>query len=201
MNTWFVARGAGLSALILLSLSTTLGALVSRHGDPARRYLVQYLHRACAALGLTVLALHIATILADSFANVGWSGALIPFAAGYRPTAVALGSLAAYTFIGVSLLGLARGRMAASPRAARVWRALHAMAYVGWIAAMLHGFTSGTDSSVVWVRGIYLACLAAVATSIWYRVAQLRRRDPRDRFANHPPASRPPIPAQLGAPR
>ncbi|HEX3337148.1 MAG TPA: hypothetical protein VHS54_11855 [Jatrophihabitans sp.] len=201
MNIWFMARGAGLSALILLSLSTCLGALVSRPGDPARRYVVQYLHRACAGLGLTVLALHIMTILADSYAHVGWRGALIPFTAAYRPTAVALGSLAAFTFIGVGVLGLARGRLAASPRAVRVWRGLHGMAYVGWIAAMLHGFTAGTDSSVGWVRLIYVTCLVAVLGSVSLRVVQVRRRVPGDRFADRAPTAQPPAPVSVGASR
>jgi predicted ferric reductase len=186
MNVWFTARGAGLSALILLSLSTCLGALVSRSragartGNPGRRYIAQYLHRVSAGLGLAVLVLHVGTILADSYAHVGWRGALIPFTSGYRPTAIALGSLSAYLFIGVALLGLARGRMAASPRGARVWRSLHGLAYLGWGTAILHGFTAGTDSSVGWVRLIYATCLAAVLGSLAYRVVTLRR--PVERF-------------------
>ncbi len=180
MNVWFTARGAGLSALILLSLSTCLGALGSRSrvaartGNPGRRYIVQYLHRVTAGLGLAVLVLHVGTILADSYAHVGWRGALIPFTSGYRPTAIALGSLSAYLFIGVALLGLARGRLAASPRGARVWRALHGLAYLGWGTAILHGFTAGTDSSVGWVRLIYAGGLAAVLGSVAYRVVRLQ---------------------------
>jgi predicted ferric reductase len=177
MMLWYTARGAGLSALVLLTIATSLGALVSRRG-PARhanrRYVVQYLHRVCAGFGLTILALHIGTILADSYADVGWRGALIPFASGYRPTWVALGSLAAYTFIAVSLLGLARGRMAASPRGARIWRALHGLAYVGWLSAIWHGFMSGSDSSVGWVRALYVACVAAVLGSVTARVVAMR---------------------------
>lgn len=175
MNVWFTARGAGLTALILLTVSIALGALVSRRSAPAGRYVVQYLHRACAGLGLTVLALHVGTILADSYAHVGWRGALIPFTSGYRPTWIALGSLAAYTFVGVAVLGLARARMAASPRAARVWRGLHGLGYVGWALGVLHGFMSGTDSHVGWVRLIYLLSLGAVGASIGHRALHARR--------------------------
>jgi predicted ferric reductase len=193
MNVWFTARGAGLSALVLLTISTGLGALVSRHGRAGTRYVIQYVHRAAAGLGLAVLALHVGTILADSYAKVGWRGALIPFTAGYRPTWVALGSLAAYTFVGVAVLGLARGRMAGSPLGARVWRSLHGLAYVGWASAMLHGFNSGTDRSVGWVRLLYLACLVAVLSSVVVRVAQVRRAS-GDRFAHVAPN---PHPARL----
>jgi sulfoxide reductase heme-binding subunit YedZ len=188
-DVWLTARGAGLSALVLLTMSTALGAFVSRHRangpdpSPARRYLVQYLHRAFAGLGLGVLVLHIATILADSYAHVGVTGALVPFTSGYRAGAVALGTLAGYGFVAVSALGLARGRMAASPRAARVWRALHGLAYAGWAAAMLHGFTAGTDTAVGWVRNLYAVCLIAVLGSVAVRLLTGKPAPAGDRFA------------------
>src|SRR6202000_1898422 len=77
MTLWFTARGAGLSALLLLSISTALGALMTGRTDAAGRVVWHYVHRITASLGLAVLALHITTILADPFAHVGWKGALI----------------------------------------------------------------------------------------------------------------------------
>lgn len=186
MSIWLTARGAGLSALVLLSAATALGALVSHPGPATRRYVVQYVHRAAAGLGLGVLVLHVTTILLDSYADVGITGAIVPFTAGYRPTWVGLGSLATYVLVGVSLLGLARGRMAAGARGARLWRRLHGLSYAGWGLALLHGFTSGTDSPVGWVRLVYVACLAAVIGSVTYRVAAAPRGTSRDRFAGHP---------------
>ncbi len=186
MSIWFTARGAGLSALILLTITTCLGALMSRQAHAGHRYVAQYVHRAAAGLGLTVLVLHITTILIDSYAHVGLVGAFIPFTSGYRPTTVALGTLAGYTFIAVAVLGLARGRMAASPRGAKVWRGLHGLGYVGWGTAILHGYTTGTDSHLGWVRLIYLGCLLAVVGSFTYRVAWLPRQEGGDRFAGRP---------------
>jgi predicted ferric reductase len=143
-------------------------------GKPATRYIAQYVHRVGAGLGLGVLALHVGTILADSFAHVGVTGALIPFTSGYRATAVALGTLAAYLFVTVAVLGFARGRMAASAGATRVWRGVHTLAYLGWAAAVVHGFTAGTDSGVGWVRFVYLASIAAVAGAFAGRLTHVR---------------------------
>jgi sulfoxide reductase heme-binding subunit YedZ len=173
MSVWLTARGAGLSALILLTISTALGALVSVRGRAAGRYVGQYVHRVCAGLGLGVLGLHVATILADSYAHVGVSGALVPFTSGYRATAVGLGTIAAYLFVAVAVLGMARGRLAASAAGARSWRAVHSLAYAGWAVAVVHGFTAGTDSGVGWVRALYLACIAAVAGALVARLTQL----------------------------
>jgi len=173
MSVWLTARGAGLSALILLTVSTALGALVSMRGRASRRYVAQYVHRVCAGLGLAVLVLHVGTVLADSYAGVGVSGALVPFTSGYRATAVGLGTIAAYVFVGVAVLGLARGRVAGSARAVKAWRGAHALAYAGWGLAIVHGFAAGTDSGVGWVRAIYLACIAAVIGALATRLTQL----------------------------
>jgi hypothetical protein len=194
MMLWYTARGAGLAALVLLSISTSIGALVSRGGRTStqvnRRYVVQYLHRAGAGLGLLVLGVHVGTILADPYAGVGWHGAIVPFASGYRPGWGALGTIAVYLFLTAAVLGLARGRMAASPHGARVWRALHCLAYVGWFSAMWHGFFSGTDSETGWVRLLYLACLVMVFAAGAARLASVRlgRPGPGGRFVATPPA-------------
>ncbi len=170
MTIWYVARGAGLAALVFLSISTALGALMTGRGKAANRVVAQYAHRASAALGLGALALHLGSILGDSYAHVGWIGALVPLQSAFRPGWITLGSLAAYTFLGVAALGLARGRLAASVAGARLWRALHGLAYAGWFAAMLHGLNAGTDTSVAWVRMLYVLCGAAVAAAVTMRV-------------------------------
>jgi hypothetical protein len=172
MTIWFIARGAGLSALVLLTVATALGALVSGGGParPGARVIAQYAHRVTASLGLAVLGLHLTMILADSFAHVGWVGALVPFTSAYRPLWVGLGSLAAYTFLLVAATGFARGRMAGSARGAAVWRTIHGGAYAGWALAMLHGLRAGTDSGLGWVRVLYLGCLLAVLGSVATRL-------------------------------
>ena len=165
------ARGAGLATLLLLTITVCCGALATRARTPGTRVIVQYVHRTTAALGLGVLTLHIATILADSLAHVGVTGALVPFTASYRATWVGLGTIAAYLILVVSALGLARGRMAGSALGAAIWRGIHGMSYGAWGIALVHGFMSGSDSGLIWVRLLYLACIGAVATSIAYRSA------------------------------
>jgi predicted ferric reductase len=177
MTIWYIARGAGLAALLLLTATTCLGALMSGRGRAAHRVVLGYVHRVTASLGLGVLALHIGTILADSFANVGASGALVPFTAGYRPGWVGLGTLAVYTFVLVAAVGIARGRIAATNAGARAWRYLHGLAYAGWGLAFVHGVRSGTDTSVGWVKLLYIAGGIAVIASVAVRVGLERRPD------------------------
>ncbi|HJQ41686.1 MAG TPA: hypothetical protein VJ831_01260 [Jatrophihabitantaceae bacterium] len=172
MTLWYIARGAGLSALILLTVATCLGAVTSGrvHGRPVARINAQYLHRAFAFGGLAVLGVHVIAILADSYAHVGWLHSLIPFTSQYRPLWVGIGTLALYAYALVAVSGMLRARLATSTAGARGWRILHGSAYAGWALSILHGLKSGTDSDVTWVRFLYLACLAAVVGSVAVRM-------------------------------
>jgi len=177
MTIWYLARGTGLAALVLLSITTAVGAFMTGRGKATRRVSWNYVHRVSASLGLAVLAVHLVTILADSYAGVGWVGALVPFASGYRATWVALGTLSVYTFLLVAAIGYARARIAASEGGARVWRGLHGLAYMGWVMAMLHGLNTGTDSGLGWVQAVYAGCGVAVVASVAARFALRRRPD------------------------
>jgi hypothetical protein len=177
-TVWMTARGAGLSALVLLTVSTCIGALASCRWTPETRVVLQYVHRAAASLGLGVLVLHIAMILADSYAHVGVSGAIVPFTSSYRATWVGIGTLAAYCFVFVGALGFARGRIAGSERGVKIWRRLHGAAYGGWVLAIVHGFTSGTDSSITWVRMLYLLSALAVLAAAATRMSAVGHRAP-----------------------
>lgn len=186
MTLWYLARAAGMVALIAFTASTALGALSPRRRrapgpeDVDRRYLLQMAHRSAAITGLLALAAHVVFLVMDSYVNVSVSGALIPFTAGYRPFALALGTVGVYAITLVAVSGAARGRLAASPRAARVWRSVHTMAYLGWALAMAHGVLAGTDTGARWSTAVYAACGGAVAVALAIRLhARVRTmRDP-----------------------
>lgn len=177
MTVWYIARGAGLAALVLLTLTTCLGALMTGRGRSTTRVVWNYTHRVATALGLGALTLHLGAVLADAYAHVGWVASLVPFTSAFRPTWVGLGTLGAYTFLLVGALGFARGRIAASAAGARAWRWLHGLGYAGWALAMVHGLQSGTDSGQPWVKLIYGACGIAVAASVTARITQERLPD------------------------
>lgn len=186
MTLWYVARAAGIVALVAFTCSTVLGAVSSsgrRGAVPARadrRYLLQMAHRSAAVTGLLALAAHIALLVTDSFVDVSIGGVLVPFTSGYRPLAVAMGTLSAYAIVLVAMSGAARGRLATSARAARAWRSVHVTAYAGWVLSMAHGILAGTDTRTPWGALVYLACGAAVALAVGLRVhaEQQVRSDP-----------------------
>lgn len=185
MTLWYLARAAGLVALIAFTTSTVLGAMSPRHAraprahDIDRRYLVQMAHRSAAITGLLALTAHVLLLVMDSYVNVNLGGALIPFTAGYRPLALALGTIGVYAITLVAVSGAARGRLASSPGAARAWRSIHALAYAGWTLSMAHGVLAGTDTGARWTTAIYVLCGSAVAVAVAFRW-RTRTRTMRD---------------------
>jgi sulfoxide reductase heme-binding subunit YedZ len=171
MLIWYLARGAGISAYVMLSLATAAGALTSRRSSRIGcRLIVQYVHRSAALTGLALLALHITTLLADRYARVGAAGALLPLASGYRPVAVSFGLLAMYLLVAAALTGLLRSRFARSEPAGRRWRSIHLLGYAGWASAAWHFYTVGTDAGQWWARLVLLAGLGMVAAGLLGRL-------------------------------
>jgi hypothetical protein len=170
VTVWFTMRGTGLAALVLLTATTCLGVVMSAGGGTiAARYVAQHVHRTTALLGLGALTLHVITALVDPDTGVGVVGTVVPFTSGYRTAWTGLGTIATYLMLVAAATGLARRRFAQTPRAAAAWRGLHWTAYGAWAFAMLHGFESGTDSGLGWVRVLYLVCLAAVPACVLAR--------------------------------
>ena len=172
MLIWYLARGAGISAYVMLSLATAAGALTSRRSSHiGRRLIVQYVHRSAALTGLALLGLHITTLLADRYARVGAAGALLPLASGYRPVAVSFGLLAMYLLVAAALTGLLRTRFARSEAAGRRWRSIHLLGYAAWASAAWHFYTVGTDAGQWWARLVLLAGLGMVGAGLLGRLA------------------------------
>jgi predicted ferric reductase len=162
-DLWFTARGAGLAALLSLTITVVIGTLGSAAVTSApNRVVWQYVHRTAAGIGLLLVAVHVTTLVSDAKAHVGVAGAFVPFASQYRPNAVALGSITAYTVIVVAVAGAARGRFAATRVGAASWRGIHVLAYPAWLTAVLHSVLSGTDRAVSWVVLLDVSCVGAV---------------------------------------
>lgn len=181
MLLWYLARGAGLAAFVMLTLATAVGAMGARRtADLERRVVWQYVHRAAALCGMALLVLHIVTLLADPYADVGVAG-LLPFGSGYRPLGVTLGVVAMYLLVAVATTGALRSRFTVSARAARAWRAIHLSAYVAWALAAVHFLLVGTDTGTWWARAVLIGGVGAVATGLVLRLGDralvTRRRE------------------------
>jgi methionine sulfoxide reductase heme-binding subunit len=169
---WFANRGTGFVLLILLTLSTMLGVLSTSRMSPRLwpRMLSQGLHRNVSLLAVTFLAAHALTAVVDTFVDIRWWNALVPFTGSYKPLSLGLGALALDLLIAVTATSLLRHRMSHRP-----WRAVHVLAYLAWGLGLLHGLAIGTDAATAWGAALSYGCMAAVLVAVLARLGLLVR--------------------------
>jgi len=181
MPKWVLARSTGVAAFLMLTGVTVLGLLLSHPHRARWRWpaLVTRLrlHVALAIAAIVTTAAHLAVLALDDYAEVGWIGALVPFAAEYRPLATGLGVLG---FWSMALSSVTAG-LAGRPVASRLWWPLHKVAALAYLLAWGHAVMGGTDVRAL--LGMYVgAGLLVVAVAIW-RYGSVAPGDARRAFA------------------
>ncbi|HVC71527.1 MAG TPA: hypothetical protein VNC61_14830 [Acidimicrobiales bacterium] len=182
MLPWIVGRGLGLAGYLALTALVLLGTWFS-HPWRFRRSILHpavqlRVHAVLAAGTLVLVAGHVLAMVVDRYAHVGFTGALVPGTSGYRPTAVALGTVALY-------LGLAAGASAALAGRFLIrhrWLAVHRFAAAVFALAWFHGVLAGSDTPAL--RAVYaltgLAVLFLTATRLTARAPEARGGPPGD---------------------
>lgn len=172
---WYLSRGTGVVTLVLLTASVVLGILNTRRWSPQRwpRFVIDGLHRNVSLLVLAILAIHVVSVVADSFAPIALKDAVIPFAASYRRVWLGLGAMAFDLLLAVAVSSMLRGRLGH-----RAWRRVHWLAYACWPVALIHGLGTGTDTTALWMLAVSLGCLVAVWMAAWTRVSASYRDAP-----------------------
>jgi DMSO/TMAO reductase YedYZ heme-binding membrane subunit len=168
--SWYAARASGLVAWALVSAGVLWGTalstrLVRRRGAGA--WLLD-VHRYLGLLSLVFVVVHVGALVADNWVHFGTAELLVPLASSWRPGAVAWGIVAMYLLVALELTSLAMRRL---PR--RAWHAVHLSSYGLFVAATVHGFTSGADARQVAVRGGALTGAVLVLLVASVRVTRL----------------------------
>ncbi len=163
---WIVARAAGLVAFVLLTLSVWLGlAMSTRLLGPRRQKSLFGWHRTVVWAGLSMLALHVGAVLLDPVLHFGAAAALIPFAAPWRPAAIAAGVVSGWLSLMLAVSFRARKWIGQ-----RGWRRLHYASFAAFGLSVVHALTAGTD--LIGVRGLVVAAIA-IGPVLWLGFARL----------------------------
>ncbi|MGW1297666.1 hypothetical protein [Streptomyces sp. NPDC002533] len=206
----------GVLSLVSLSAAVAWGLLATDRLflSTRQRIVCQGIHRATAIASLGFLLLHGTVKVA--LGHVALIGALIPFSLGVTGASglIGFGSLAGLLMVVTAATGALRSAFAQpSPKAARLgqslasprdtggiagrWRAVHALAYPAWCAALIHGLYAGR-APATWVVVMYGLCLAGVAGALCLRLLpRPTKRRIADRVAEllgqGPPAAPDPV--------
>lgn len=168
---WFVTRGAGTVALLLLTTSVLLGVTTSTRWRSARwpRFVVNGLHRNVTLLALAFVGVHVVTTIADGFAPIGVVDTVLPLHSAYRPLWLGLGALAFDLLLALIVTSLLRARIGF-----KAWRAVHWLAYASWPVALMHALGTGSDVRTIWLQALGVLCTASVVAAVLWRVVSAR---------------------------
>jgi hypothetical protein len=183
---WYTARAAGIVTWALLAASVLWGLALSTRvlrGRPRPAWLLD-LHRFLGGAAIVFLAVHIVTILFDTYVHFGVVEVLVPLTGSWRPGAVAWGIVAMYLLVAVELTSLARAWL---PK--RIWDSSHYMAFPLFLFASIHALTAGTDRAAPALRVAVFAAGAAVAMLTAIRAAEVARHGPARARRPLPPAA------------
>ena len=173
---WYLMRGSGVVALILLTLVVALGIATTRRLriGTMPRFVTLSLHRSVSLLACAFLAIHIGTALVDSYAKVALPQLFVPYPTSGYDVYLGLGALSLDLMLAVVVTSLLRHRLTQ-----RVWKGVHWFAYASWPLAFAHGVGMGTDSDSSWFVWTALVSLGAVVAAGAWRLFELRRPYPK----------------------
>jgi sulfoxide reductase heme-binding subunit YedZ len=181
VTTWILLRAAGIGAYVALSLSVAWGLLASASLTPRRisKPAANLFHAAVGTTGLVLLGVHLALLLVDRFVRFDVLDLLIPMRSSFRPFAIALGVVAMYGVVAVTVTSWLRRRVGSA-----WWRRAHLLAVPSFAVSLLHGLLAGTDSGQPWMLAVYggsatVVVFLLVVRALTARSAVARRPEAR----------------------
>jgi predicted ferric reductase len=165
---WDLSRATAFVAMGLLWISMMLGVGITNKmarlwpGAPAAFAIHEYV----SLLGLAFAAFHGLILLGDLYSHYKLAQLLVPFAASqYRPFWVGLGQLGLYSWVIVNVSFYIRKSIGQ-----KTWRWLHYVSFFTYLGALIHGLTSGTDTSLGWAQSFYWLTGGSFLFLLTYRV-------------------------------
>ncbi len=174
---WFLSRASGIVSWALLTATIVWGTLLTtrvlRQID--RPAWLLDLHRWLAGLAVVGVAVHMASLVADSFVQFDAADLLVPMASEWKPGPVAWGIIATYLLMVIQGTSLMMKKL---PRA--LWRYIHMSSYAMFGLVSIHSFMAGTDvsTSLFQIFGTVMITFVALALVIRFLLV-LRKESPR----------------------
>ncbi len=171
---WYLSRSAGLIAYLLVFLTVVLGLSIRTKGLDryVARWKVTDIHTFLSILAIAFVFFHAGILLWDGFVGYSLIDILVPFATAYRTLWTGVGIITCYLLIAVAVSFPLRRYIGY-----RAWRSLHYTTFAIYVAALVHGIYTGTDSRVAWAQLLYISTGATVLGLVIYRIAVWARRE------------------------
>jgi len=168
---WYLSRGSGFAAYVLLWGSVTWGLLLSTGIGRAWSRPPQLLdvHQFLSAAGAGFAVFHGLVLMGDRYLAFPLHAVLVPFAGRYEPLLVAFGQIAFWLAVMLIASFYVRRQIGG-----RTWRRLHYAGFAAFWLAFFHALLLGTDRATVWARLILFTTAAPVIFLTLHRILSTR---------------------------
>ncbi|WML54389.1 ferric reductase-like transmembrane domain-containing protein [Neobacillus sp. PS3-12] len=138
---WYMIRGTGTVAYILLYLTVIVG-LFSQVQKKRKKKMTSAinLHEELSNWAMILVGGHLGLLLLDTYIGFKWTEVFVPFNTSYKPIPMALGTLSFYFLIITFITSKLRKKVGYLR-----WRKLHALNPILYILVTIHGLWIGTD--------------------------------------------------------
>ena len=172
---WYITRSAGITAYILLWLSTAWGlAVSSKILDPILHRSFTYdFHQYISLLSIGFIFLHVIVLMLDRYLPFSLVQILVPFTSSYRSVWVGIGIIGFYLTLLVTVTFYMRSMIGM-----KAFRAIHVLSLVAYLGATIHGFFAGTDTPLVSMVGLYAITFLVIVflLAYWVIALSIKRR-------------------------
>jgi predicted ferric reductase len=171
---WYTARASGIVTWALLAASVLWGLALSSRMLRARTrpaWLMD-LHRFLAGAAVVFLAVHVTSIVLDTYVHFGIVEILVPFTGAWHPDAVAWGIAGLYLLLALQVTSMLRARLSK-----RLWRAVHYLSFPLFAVATVHGLTAGTDRHTFAMQAGFISVAAGIGALAAYRIVVSSRQN------------------------
>jgi len=164
---WLASRALGIVAIVLLSLSVSLGLAMSGRmlRRPGVRARIMRYHVASTLVTLGLIAAHGGVLLLDGYLRPGIADVTLPFALDFRPLWTGLGVIGGWLML--ILAGSFYVRRWIGPK---TWRWLHRWTLAVYILSLAHVIGAGTDGHAPWMLALLTMLVAPNTLALAYRL-------------------------------
>ncbi|MEK1831621.1 ferric reductase-like transmembrane domain-containing protein [Priestia megaterium] len=129
-------------------------------------------HQSSGWFGLLFGMIHGLVLSFDQSIHFSLSDILIPFTSDYKPISTGLGTISLYILF---VLIITSDFIKQLGR--KTWKAIHFLAFPGYLLALYHGITSGTDTQQPLILGMYsiTGCIVLILLFYDFNTSQLLR--------------------------
>src|SRR6478609_4700187 len=170
---WNTIRAAGLTSYLLMFASVAAGISHSfSFFKPKRKKQFLLFHQSSVCFGLLFGMIHGLVLSFDQSIHFPLYDILIPFTSDYKPISTGLGTISLYILF---VLIITSDFIKQLGR--KTWKAIHFLAFPGYLLALYHGITSGTDTQQPLILGMYsiTGCIVLILLFYEFNTSQLLR--------------------------